>query len=124
MLSQSFLVSFIYATSLAAAASHKCYGLTGTPLDDTFAPCNRTAEHSGCCATNKASGADICLDSGLCMATQNEYMGTMWQPGCTDSTGKATECPQLCPGSAFIPINTSQEGHPLTESQSRTILLD
>ncbi|KAF3052634.1 hypothetical protein E8E11_011105 [Didymella keratinophila] len=98
MLSRSFLVPFVYATSLAAAASQKCYGLTGTPLDDTFAPCNPTAKHSGCCATNKASGADICLDSGLCMATQNEYMGTIWQPGCTDSTGKATECPQLCPG--------------------------
>ncbi|KAF3039504.1 hypothetical protein E8E12_004041 [Didymella heteroderae] len=32
------------------------------------------------------------------MATQNEFIGTIWQPGCTDSTGKAIECPQLCPG--------------------------
>jgi hypothetical protein len=114
MLLRSFLVSFIYATSLAAAASQSCYSLTGTPLDDTFAPCNPNAKHSGCCATNKASGADICLDSGLCMATQNQYMGTIWQPGCTDSSGKATECPQLCPGSMSIQINTSRGDHPLT----------
>ncbi|KAF2993274.1 hypothetical protein E8E13_001742 [Curvularia kusanoi] len=32
------------------------------------------------------------------MSTTSEYMGTIWQPGCTDSTGKATECPQVCPG--------------------------
>ncbi|KAF1927903.1 uncharacterized protein M421DRAFT_5576 [Didymella exigua CBS 183.55] len=98
MLSRSYLISFVYATSLVAAASQKCYSLTGTLLNDSFAPCNPTARHSGCCATNKTSGADICLDSGLCTATQNEFMGTIWQNGCTDSTGNATECPQLCPG--------------------------
>ncbi|KAF2630982.1 hypothetical protein BU25DRAFT_407550 [Macroventuria anomochaeta] len=99
MPSRSFILSFLYATSLVAAASQKCYSLTGAELDDTFAPCNSTAKHSGCCATNRPAGsADICLDSGLCMATKSEYMGTIWQPGCTDSTGKATECPQLCPG--------------------------
>ncbi|KAF1362937.1 hypothetical protein EJ07DRAFT_105468 [Lizonia empirigonia] len=104
MLSRSFFFSFLYAPSLVAAASQKtCYSLTGLELDDTFAPCNSTAEHSGCCATNRPAGsADICLDSGLCMATTSEYMGTIWQPGCTDSTGKATECPHLCPAANDI----------------------
>ena len=104
MPSRSFTLSFSYAT-LVAAASQKCYSLTGSELDNTFAPCNSTAKHSGCCATNKSVGADICLDSGLCMATSGQYMGTIWQPGCTDSTGKATECPQLCPGCTYTPIS-------------------
>ncbi|XPS76879.1 hypothetical protein M3J09_008923 [Ascochyta lentis] len=98
MLLPSFVFSLFCATSLVSAANQKCYSLTGSELDDSFAPCNSTAKHSGCCATNRPPGsADICLDNGLCMATRNEYMGTVWQPGCTDSTGKATECPQLCP---------------------------
>ncbi|UPX18853.1 uncharacterized protein EKO05_0009138 [Ascochyta rabiei] len=104
-----FVFSLFCATSLVAAASQKCYSLTGSELDDSFAPCNSTAKHSGCCATNRPAGsADICLDSGLCMATKNEYVGTIWQPGCTDSTGKATECPQLCPGAndQFDGLNT------------------
>src|SRR5690242_1889185 len=101
MLYFSILLSGLYATSVGAAASQKCYSLTGAELDDTFRPCNSTAKHSGCCATNRTTGADICLDSGLCMATKNEYIGTIWQPGCTDSTGKATQCPKLCPGSTY-----------------------
>lgn len=103
MPSRSFIASFLYATSLVAAASQKCYSLTGTELDNTFAPCNSKAKHSGCCATNQSAGsADICLDNGLCMETKGQYMGTIWQPGCTDSTGKAAECPQLCPGGMSI----------------------
>ncbi|KAJ4986304.1 hypothetical protein SVAN01_08239 [Stagonosporopsis vannaccii] len=98
MLYLSVLLSGLYAISLVAAAGQKCYSLTGTELDNTFTSCNSTAKHSGCCATNRTTGADICLDNGLCMATENVYMGTIWQPGCTDSTGKATQCPQLCPG--------------------------
>lgn len=117
MPSRFLFFSFFYAISTAVAASQKCYSLTGTQLDDTFAPCNLTAKHSGCCATNKKSGADICLDSGLCMATQNEFMGTVWQPGCTDSTGKATECPHLCPGSMFNHFAPSRGDGLLTRSQ-------
>lgn len=105
MLSRSSFFLFFCATSLVAAASQKCHDLNGSELDDTFAPCNSSAEHSGCCATNKTTGADICLDNGLCMATKSEYMGTIWQTGCTDSTGKATECPQLCPGGTSRSLN-------------------
>jgi hypothetical protein len=97
MLSRSTLLFALYAA--AGAAAQTCYGLTGAILDHSFAPCNPDAKHSGCCATNRTTGADVCLDSGLCMSTTSDYMGTIWQPGCTDSTGKATECPQVCPGS-------------------------
>lgn len=104
MLSRSTLLLALYAA--AGAAAQTCYGLTGAVLDHSFAPCNPDAKHSGCCATNRTTGADICLDSGLCMSTTSEYMGTIWQPGCTDSTGKATECPQVCPG-----MNNKFDGH-------------
>ena len=97
MLSRSTLLLALYVA--AGAAAQTCYGLTGAVLDKSFAPCNPDAKHSGCCATNRTTGADVCLDSGLCMSTTSDYMGTIWQPGCTDSTGKATECPQVCPGS-------------------------
>lgn len=88
----------VVATFIATAISQKCYGLDGTVLDDTFAPCKPTAKHSGCCATKRTSGsADLCLDNGLCMATSDELVGTIWQKGCTDSTGKDEACPKMCP---------------------------
>ena len=93
-------VSFlsVFATFVALSASHQCFGLDGSKLDNTFAPCNPTAKHSGCCATNRPSGAELCLDSGLCMSTIGESTGMIWQAGCTDESGKAVECPRVCPG--------------------------
>jgi hypothetical protein len=92
----------VFATLIALAASQQqCFGLNGTPLDNSFAPCNPGAKHSGCCATNRTIGADICLDSGLCMATRGEMAGMIWQSGCTDRTGKDIACPKMCPSSMF-----------------------
>ncbi|KAH3946863.1 hypothetical protein HBI56_061750 [Parastagonospora nodorum] len=93
-------VSFlsVFATFVALSASQQCFGLDGSKLDDTFAPCNPTAKHSGCCATNRPSGAELCLDTGLCMSTTGQSTGMIWQAGCTDETGKAVECPRVCPG--------------------------
>jgi hypothetical protein len=80
------------------AADQKCYGLNGTELDSTYGPCNPDAKHSGCCAINRPAGSvDICLDNGLCMATNGGFMGSIWQDGCTDPTGKDAGCPKLCP---------------------------
>ncbi len=90
----------VFAVFAAAATSQKCYALDGTALDDTYAPCNPGATYSSCCATKRTSGSpDICLDSGLCMQTNNEFMGTLWQSGCTDPTGKDAACAKLCPSS-------------------------
>jgi hypothetical protein len=86
----------IFATFIAVTTSQKCYGLDSTQLDDTYAPCNPSAKHSGCCATNRASGADICLDNGLCMSTDTKTVGMLWQNGCTDPTGKDVTCPSIC----------------------------
>ncbi|KAF1955884.1 hypothetical protein CC80DRAFT_81553 [Byssothecium circinans] len=83
---------------LAQGAEQKCYGLLGNELDSTYAPCKSSTKHSGCCAIRRPVGSvDICLDNGLCMATNDEYMGSIWQKGCTDPTGKDPGCPKLCP---------------------------
>lgn len=99
MLRLSFLPLFV--TLISVTVSQKCYGLDGKALDNTFAPCNPNAKHSGCCATKRTTGSDICLDNGLCMATTNELMGTIWQNGCTDATGKSEACPRMCPDGMF-----------------------
>ncbi|KAL6710390.1 hypothetical protein ACN47E_009336 [Coniothyrium glycines] len=83
---------------VSATLGQKCYGLDGTELDSTYAPCNPDAKNSGCCATRRTDASpDICLDNGLCMATNDELMGTIWQSGCTDATGKDAACPRMCP---------------------------
>ncbi|PVI04629.1 hypothetical protein DM02DRAFT_624696 [Periconia macrospinosa] len=84
----------------AIAQDRKCYGVNGVELDSSFAPCNSNPSiHSGCCATKRTSGSsDMCLDNGLCMATNKELMGTIWQMACTDPTGKDPACPKVCPG--------------------------
>jgi hypothetical protein len=95
---------------LADAATPKCYALNGTELDNTFAPCNTIAKHSGCCAINApASSAELCLDTGLCMPVNGAYMGTLWQVGCTDPTGKDRACPRLCPDGIY--------NHPVREEK-------
>jgi hypothetical protein len=94
----------VLATFVAAAVSQQCFGLDGTQLDNTYAPCFPNAQHSGCCATKRASNADLCLSNGLCMSTRDEYMGLIWQTGCTDPTGKDTACPKICPESRFLSL--------------------
>ncbi|KAF2873376.1 hypothetical protein BDV95DRAFT_488741 [Massariosphaeria phaeospora] len=96
--------SFVLLSSLplllgsVAAAQQKCYHVDGTELEDKFGPCNPGAEHSGCCAVNAPVGAvEMCLDNGLCMATNKAFMGTIWQRGCTDPSGKDPRCPKMCP---------------------------
>jgi hypothetical protein len=94
----SMLRFVLFCAKLAAAQQALCYGLDGTKLDSSYAPCSPGAKHSGCCAINRPAGAaDICLDSGLCMATSGVFMGTIWQDGCTDPTGQDPGCPKLCP---------------------------
>ncbi|KAH7395164.1 hypothetical protein DE146DRAFT_98975 [Phaeosphaeria sp. MPI-PUGE-AT-0046c] len=94
----TFLSAF--ATLFTLTAGQQCFGVDGTKLDDTFAPCNPSAKHSGCCATKRSSGADLCLDSGLCMSTRGEFTGMIWQNGCTDPTGKDVACPKMCPANS------------------------
>ncbi|KAF1919614.1 hypothetical protein BDU57DRAFT_147002 [Ampelomyces quisqualis] len=93
------LVTFLslFAALVAVAVGQQCYRIDGSQLDNTFAPCNPSAKRSGCCATNKSTGADLCLDSGLCMSTSGEYTGMIWQNGCTDPTGRGVGCPKICP---------------------------
>lgn len=86
------LVLILTPHATVAAGQRKCYSLNGTELDSTYITSNPTARHSGCCGST-----DISLDNGLCMATQGKFMGSLWQNGCTDPTGKDPLCPRLCP---------------------------
>ncbi|OAL54382.1 hypothetical protein IQ07DRAFT_266882 [Pyrenochaeta sp. DS3sAY3a] len=95
MLRLSILTTFLALISVTVC--QKCYGLDGNALDNTFAPCNPDAKHSGCCAINRTTSPDLCLDNGLCMSTTNQLLGTIWQNGCTDATGKDEACPRMCP---------------------------
>ncbi|KAF2855660.1 hypothetical protein T440DRAFT_385480 [Plenodomus tracheiphilus IPT5] len=99
MVSQrSFLSVLTIFTFIATTVAQQCYGLDGSALDNTYAPCNPGAKHSGCCATKRTNGSpDICLDNGLCMTTSGEQLGMVWQSGCTDETGKDVACPKMCP---------------------------
>ncbi|KAF2121496.1 hypothetical protein BDV96DRAFT_640886 [Lophiotrema nucula] len=93
-----FLQLMLIAIGIVIAADQTCYGLNGTELDTTYGPCKPGARHSGCCAINRPAGSvDICLDNGLCMATDGQFMGTIWQDGCTDPTGEDPGCPRMCP---------------------------
>ncbi|KAF2188276.1 hypothetical protein K469DRAFT_748605 [Zopfia rhizophila CBS 207.26] len=99
--SQHFPLAFLLTVLTiypVRAFEQTCYSLDGTKLDSTFGPCKPGARHSGCCAIHRPAGSvDVCLDNGLCMATNDIYMGTIWQDGCTDPTGKDPACPQMCP---------------------------
>lgn len=103
-----FIVLVLLMGQGIIAADKTCYGLDGTKLDSTYGPCKPGARHSGCCAIHRPAGSvDICLDNGLCMATDGEYMGTIWQDGCTDPTGKDPGCPKMCPDGKLQSPNTS-----------------
>jgi hypothetical protein len=94
-MSPSFFVSLlILLPTIVSAADSKCYNLNGTELGSAFTPCKPASgsKHSGCC-----SSSDICLDSGLCMATTDKFVGTIWQNGCTDATGEDPACSKMCP---------------------------
>ena len=83
-----------------------CYLQNGAHADYTVLPCNPDSEVSACCALNKTS-PDICMDSGLCYATDGEVQGRMYQVGCTDASGKDAACPQYCdPGKLYPPEKT------------------
>lgn len=81
-------------------AQTQCYGLDGEQLDSSFVPCNPDDAHSPCCASNK-DGGDVCLSSGLCYVQGSGLRGLIYQNGCTDSSGLASECPEICPDREF-----------------------
>lgn len=98
----AFLHSFpfvlaVFAVFTPVTTAQQCYGLDGIALDSTYTPCNLGAKHSSCCATKRTNGSpDICLSNGLCMSTQREEIGMIWQTGCTDKTSQDTTCSQVC----------------------------
>src|SRR5947207_2726271 len=57
-----------------------------------YAPCNRSAAVSMCCAIGPGRYPDICAPHGLCHNTQyNSY----WRESCTDQTWQDPACVKL-----------------------------
>lgn len=97
---RSFLSTVVLATIASHVTAQTCYSTDGQELDSRYKPCYPQAESSACCMLNGTQGEnqqnDICLDSGLCQATSGWYAGFLYINGCTDQSGKADGCPQLC----------------------------
>lgn len=75
----------------------QCYSVGGTALDSSYEPCDTKAVVSSCCQLNHTN-PDVCLGSGLCLSTRDEYAGTIWGDGCTDREGNDRTCPHICAG--------------------------
>jgi hypothetical protein len=89
--------------SLALSADPVCYSIDGQVLGDTYKPCNPNVEFSACCALNGTSpDNDICLSTGLCQSTSGWFAGFIWADGCTDKTGQADACPNMCSHSTSL----------------------
>ncbi|CAD0087680.1 unnamed protein product [Aureobasidium vineae] len=74
------LCSLLYV----ARAENRCYNTQGTLIaESSYVPCNSTAA--------------ICIQGGLCYATQSSYNGYIYGNGCTDSTFSDASCPYACP---------------------------
>lgn len=80
---------------MSTPTSQKCYWVNGDEMPKEFGPCNAGADSSACCMINK-DDPDICLSSGLCMAQASGYEGYLFWNGCTDKSGKADGCAQVC----------------------------
>lgn len=88
---------------LPAGVRSACYNVDGTAAaDDSYQPCNASAEVSACCANNKGAASDICLSSGLCYAQMENFRGLIYMNGCTDKTGLSNNCPHFCPDGEYL----------------------
>ncbi|KAF5863790.1 hypothetical protein ETB97_009425 [Aspergillus alliaceus] len=91
----------IQATLLSQILARQCYWRDGMPALSELQPCFPEKENSACCATKKTNGDpnDICTESGLCIAQVSPYAGQVLRDGCTDSSWKSSDCPNMCPDS-------------------------
>jgi len=102
----------------ARGARAQCFRIDGSSPDQSFEPCNPSAEVSACCASNKAR-PDLCLTSGLCYAQDSGFEGLLFSNGCTDRTGRASGCPSFCP-----PGKLSNRNEPLSSPPPRPCMAD
>ncbi|KAL5338032.1 hypothetical protein BJX70DRAFT_399125 [Aspergillus crustosus] len=79
-------------TTKPTTAAQECYLMNGQSAATSHSPCIADLAsdvHSPCCAL----ATDICLESGLCLASN----GLMYETGCTDPTWEDDACPKVCP---------------------------
>ncbi|KAL4881814.1 hypothetical protein BJY04DRAFT_217883 [Aspergillus karnatakaensis] len=82
----------ILALNPHTVATKECYLMNGQSAKSSHTSCIADlgeTEHSPCCAL----ATDICLESGLCLASN----GLMYETGCTDPTWEDDACPRVCP---------------------------
>jgi hypothetical protein len=80
-------------TSLLSASCYVPNGTVRAPdPGHAYQPCN-IGTYSMCCATNRTSDADQCLQNGLCYNADGNYY---WRESCTDPTWTSEACSQLC----------------------------
>jgi hypothetical protein len=85
------LLPLAFGLCISASLTTTCYSIQGQPLGPNYLPCNTTTQYSACCNI-----LDLCTSNGLCLATKSGYQGFLYANGCTDSTGRADECPHAC----------------------------
>jgi hypothetical protein len=89
------LIAFICLYTITVSAN--CFVPDGTPrlqgIDYSYLPCNTSTEFSMCCAWNRTSDADQCLQNGLCYNPDGNYY---WRESCTDPTWTSEFCSPLC----------------------------
>ncbi|KAF1986084.1 hypothetical protein K402DRAFT_318424, partial [Aulographum hederae CBS 113979] len=81
----------VFSLLLPISSAAKCYSIQGQPMKEYYVPCNSTAQYSPCC-----NNGDLCSTNGLCLAMSGAWQGFIYGEGCTDSTGRANVCPQVC----------------------------
>lgn len=127
MISQRLFAAANWLLLFPVLIDATCYNVDGTTtgLDNSFKPCNSSAEVSTCCATNKGSNADVCLTSGLCYTQGEGYSGMIYMNGCTDKTGKSDSCAHFCPDgefpailSSFLPFWITEHKHTRTHEHT------
>lgn len=98
--SASIAVVLLLTQWTGSTIAAQCYFSDGSKADSSFQPCFPDQYNSPCCANNKPKGManDLCLTSGLCLAQMQGFAGMIYQNGCTDQTGKSSQCQAICSG--------------------------
>ncbi|KAH1489004.1 hypothetical protein LV164_006369 [Aspergillus fumigatus] len=96
--SASIAVVLLLTQWTGSTIAAQCYFSDGSKADSSFQPCFPDQYNSPCCANNKPKGManDLCLTSGLCLAQMQGFAGMIYQNGCTDQTGKSSQCQAIC----------------------------
>jgi hypothetical protein len=91
---RTVVVVFLIATDSTCLAA-SCFFPDSSPQESPdYQPCNSTAGHKMCCATNrKTTSVNSCIQHGLCADADKNIM---WRETCSDPTWQDEGCLKLC----------------------------